>query len=485
MAFASKEKPKRKSTFKSFGNFLALHMVKRLVRRNKTNQVPEQEETDKDALEAGFDSHAFQNSSKTNGVSRSNSLSATTNPSLAVSKTKDAIVNGGVSNSEQTNIPGVFGLSNHGNTCFMNSVTQCLSNTDLLAEYFVMGQYKQDLKHCRKDRSKKYGTKGEVTEQLATVIRSLWMGHYSSDMTKTLKDIIGKYACQYKGNTQHDAQEFLLWLFDKMHEDLNMQPAKKKNFVRRQSFRRTRKSAAENNKNEADKTTTATDLTPHSFIQKILQGHYHSSLTCPSCKHRSETIDPYLCVSLPLKQRTTRPIYVNVVYLPNKRRSGSSKKHFAGRTIRIGVSVESEGKINDLRQAVAGECGIHSRLLAFVDLQHDGFQESYGDDKSISDIPLSNSNNTTSNLSLYAFEMPPVAKMTAGTLPRNFASRQKKRSSGSVKQLKDGSTSNGLLSMDSIVIILLNKQGVKEQGKMCNAFVYFFTKAILIYSCKP
>lgn len=26
---------------------------------------------------------------------------------------------------------------------------------------------------------------------------------------------------QYRGNAQHDAQEFLLWLLDRVHEDLN------------------------------------------------------------------------------------------------------------------------------------------------------------------------------------------------------------------------------------------------------------------------
>lgn len=36
-----------------------------------------------------------------------------------------------------------------------------------------------------------------------------------------LQSIVSKNALQYRGNSQHDAQEFLLWLLDRVHEDLN------------------------------------------------------------------------------------------------------------------------------------------------------------------------------------------------------------------------------------------------------------------------
>ncbi|CAK8696346.1 unnamed protein product [Clavelina lepadiformis] len=502
MVLSAKDKGKRKkSAFKSFGNFIALHMVKRFVWRKTApaeNGADVSNETDKDAIEAGFDANMHQNGhangSNTVVVSRSSSLHTSNSTSLSVMQSKVRSANGLVNGSGAdigllTVMPGVFGLTNHGNTCFMNSVTQCLSNTDFLAEYFVMGQYKTDLKSCRKDRSKKYGTKGEVAEQLAAVIKSLWTGSCSSEMTKSLKDTIGKYASQYKGTIQHDSQEFLLWLFDKLHEDLNQMPVKKRTFSRKQSFRKSRKLSVENNKNQGDNMENASkaksnlDLQPNSFIQKVFQGHYRSSLSCPNCKKQSDTTDPFLCVSLPIRQRTTRPIYVNVVYLPNKRRSSSSRKSFAGRTLKVGVTVEIEGKINHLRQGIAAECGIHSRLLAFVELHHDGFHQSYGDDKSISDIPMSNATTTASSMSLYAFEMPAIAKMTAGTLPRNFTSKQKRRGTFSSKQGKDGTTGNNTLAnVESVVVILINKQGIKEQGKRFGRPLVFRTSRDVLQS---
>ena len=44
--------------------------------------------------------------------------------------------------------------------------------------------------------------------------------HCPSGFSLFLQNAVSKYGTQFQGNAQHDALEFLLWLLDRVHEDL-------------------------------------------------------------------------------------------------------------------------------------------------------------------------------------------------------------------------------------------------------------------------
>lgn len=114
--------------------------------------------------------------------------------------------------------PGLTGLKNLGNSCYMNSILQCISNINVLNRYFCSGKYKEDL-----NRSPHNPTRGEVAEEVAQVIRHLWMGQYRSIACRDLKAVVGKYMDQFRGSVQQDSHEFLTFLMDWLHNDLKIQ----------------------------------------------------------------------------------------------------------------------------------------------------------------------------------------------------------------------------------------------------------------------
>ncbi|KAM3592556.1 uncharacterized protein V6R79_021184 [Siganus canaliculatus] len=376
-------------------------------------------------------------------------------------------------------VPGVAGLKNHGNTCFMNAILQCLSNTELFAEYLALEQFRVQETTSTNDKAKSNGVlvqkkgsqqqqdQGEVTEQLSGLVRALWTFEYTPQHSRDFKNVVSKSALQFKGNSQHDAQEFLLWLLDRVHEDLN--------HIAHPDIRPPRKPPVEEENPPEGSPLPA----PGSFVQELFQAQYRSSLTCPHCQKQSNTFDPFLCISLPIPVPHTRPLYVTVVYQGK-----------CSHCMRVGVAVPLSGTVSRLRQAVAQETKIPAQQIVLTEMYYDGFHRSFCDDDDDLDIIQEGD-------SIFAFETPELFR------PEQIRSKRGSTTSGSPhanlnqNNLKYGTDNNRISTQiqepssppqspnknsgqaEKVVLLVCNRACAGQQGRRFgNPFILYLERTV-------
>ncbi|MCJ8733015.1 hypothetical protein PDJAM_G00217970 [Pangasius djambal] len=183
--------------------------------------------------------------------------------------------------------PCLTGLRNLGNTCYMNSVLQCLCNTPFMASYFNTNRYQEDI-----NRSNILGHKGEVAEEFGAIMKAVWSGQFKYISPRDFKITIGKINDQFSGYEQQDSQELLLFLMDGLHEDLNKADNRK----------RWKDEACDtmDDVSVADWAWQKHKLLNESIIVSLFQGQFKSTLQCLTCHHRSRTFETFMYLSLPL-----------------------------------------------------------------------------------------------------------------------------------------------------------------------------------------
>eukprot|EP00164_Ancoracysta_twista_P000126 GFYU01000183.1.p1 GENE.GFYU01000183.1~~GFYU01000183.1.p1 ORF type:complete len:1042 (-),score=289.47 GFYU01000183.1:66-3191(-) len=290
---------------------------------------------------------------RTTGVqpmtSSESSLGGTSGSSLALAGSTTELSSRGLSNR----LPGNCGLSNLGNTCFMNSSLQCLSHSKYLKNYFVSNRYLSQI-----NKTNPLGMKGQLAEEFGELLKVLWSGDHDSFSPRQFKWKVGQFAPQFSGYSQHDSQELLAFLLDGLHEDLNL--------VQDKPYTE----AVEAKEGEADDSVATRSWDTYlmrnkSVIVDMFQGQYKSTLVCPTCKKVSITFDPFMYLSVPLPVKNERTIHVSVMKL-----DGSTP-------VRYPIDVSKAGQMEDLRKSLADKCGIDKERLVLTEVYNFRFYRVY------------------------------------------------------------------------------------------------------------
>ncbi|TPP62140.1 Ubiquitin-specific peptidase 8 (C19 family) [Fasciola gigantica] len=109
-----------------------------------------------------------------------------------------------------------LGLRNLGNTCYMNAVIQSLAHTRALVTFFLRCLDKE-----LTNFSNPLGYGGAVSTQFQRLFTAVWSATDCSPELIQFKNVVSKHCSTFAGSDQQDSLEFLLFLLDGLHEDMN------------------------------------------------------------------------------------------------------------------------------------------------------------------------------------------------------------------------------------------------------------------------
>lgn len=199
--------------------------------------------------------------------------------------------------------PGSCGIVNMGNSCYMSSVVQCLSHTPMLRAYLLGGMHKAEINTVNV-----LGTHGKLTEDFASLLKQLWSTEFPCVFPGKFKRSLVKHSSQFAGVDQQDAQEFLVWLLDTIHEDVNRVLNKPYVAAPDESTL-----AGMSHEQRAREAWGRHMMRARSIIVDIFHGQMKMECKCSSCHKSSINFDPFMSLSVPIPDQEYRLLSIVLI----------------------------------------------------------------------------------------------------------------------------------------------------------------------------
>ena len=186
--------------------------------------------------------------------------------------------------------PGLTGIKNLGNTCYMNSILQCLTNSPPLLKYFMTRNSEHEL-NCNNE------AKGQLAMEFTEVMSNLWSSQNFCVSPLDFKNIIGRLKREFAGRKQQDSHEFLCKMLEWLHGDTNKVVFPGKELEQNCTDSKDTAAAKRHWRNYLERN--------QSIIVQLFCGQSRSTVKCVSCKVESVTYREFTNLTLPLPENSS------------------------------------------------------------------------------------------------------------------------------------------------------------------------------------